>query len=438
LGILAQTDAGSQNRLDDDSSGSGSYLKTTPQSTSLKVSATFAAFRHRNYRLWFLGQSVSLIGSWMQATAQGYLLFMLTGSAAYLGYIGFISGVPSWLFMIYAGLIADRISRRKLLIMTQSAMMILAFVLAGLVFLNWVQPWHILVLAFFLGVANAFDTPARQALVVDLVEREDMTNAIAFNSTMFNAGLIIGPAAGAAIYALTGPGWCFLINGVSFIAVIIALILMRIKPSTSKPRDGSAIEAIVEGFRYLRGNRLVLTLTISVFVVNIVGLGPINLLPAWAVNILKGDVTTNGLLFSVRGIGAVMGGLLIAATAGLGGRGKLWTTSSILMPLTMLAFTASRNLSLSLFLMAVIGFTLVTMLNNSNAMVMTSVPDELRGRVMGMYSLMFMGGGPLGALLAGLLAARTNEPLTFYVCAIATLVFAGVILVSRPEVRKMA
>jgi MFS family permease len=412
-------------------------LKTFTKAPSLNSSGTFAAFRHRNYRLWFIGQLVSLVGTWMQATAQGYLIYTITGSVAYLGYIGFISGVPAWLFIMYGGLIADRMSRRKLLIITQSAMMILAFVLAALVFLKWVLPWHILVLAFLLGVANAFDTPARQALVVDLVEREDMTNAIAFNGTMFNAGLIIGPAIGAAVYALTGPGWCFMINGISFIAVIIALIMMRINLSTPKPREGTAIEAIVEGFRYVRGNRLVLTLTISVFVLNIVGFGPINLLPAWAVNVLKGDVTTNGLLLSVRGIGAVIGGLLIAATAGRGGRGKLWTASSILMPLTMLAFAVSRNLYLSLFLMAVVGFTLVTMMNNSNAMVMTAIPDELRGRVMGLYSLMFMGGGPLGALIVGLLAERTNEPFTFIICSIGTIIFAIVIWFSRPEVRAM-
>ena len=218
-------------------------MKTLTQTLPLNASGTFAAFRHRNYRLWFIGQLVSLIGTWMQATAQGYLLFTITGSAAYLGYIGFISGVPSWLLIMYGGLIADRMSRRKLLIITQTSMMILAFVLAGLVFLNLVQPWHILVLAFLLGVANAFDTPARQALVVDLVEKKDMTNAIAFNSTMFNAGLIIGPAAGAAIYALTGPGWCFLINGISFIAVIIALGMMRITFSAPKSREGSAMEA---------------------------------------------------------------------------------------------------------------------------------------------------------------------------------------------------
>jgi MFS family permease len=401
------------------------------------VSNTFASFRYRNYRLWFIGQLVSLIGTWMQNTAQGYLIYTITGSAAYLGYVGFISGVPSWLFMVYGGLIADRMSRRLLLIITQSAMMILAFILAGLVFSNWVQPWHILVLAFLLGVANAFDTPARQSLVVDLVEREDLTNAIAFNSTIFNAGLIIGPAIGAAVYALTGPGWCFTINGISFIAVIIALLLMRITPSPAQPRRGSALEAIGDGFRYVRGNRLVLTLTISVFVMNIVGFGPITLLPAWAVTILKGDVTTNGLLLSARGIGAVVGGLVIATIASRGGRGKMWAISSIVMPLTMMAFAASRNVPLSLFLMAITGFTLVAVMNNSNAMVQASVPDELRGRVMGLYSLMFMGGGPLGALLVGLLADRTSEPFTFYLCAVGTLIFAGIIWLLRPEVRAM-
>ena len=373
----------------------------------------------------------------MQSTAQGYLLFTITGSAAYLGYVGFISGVPSWLFMVYGGLVADRMSRRMLLIITQSVMMILAFVLAGLVFMNWVQPWHILALAFLLGVANAFDTPARQSLVVDLVDREDLTNAIAFNSTMFNGGLIIGPAIGAAVYALTGPAWCFTINGLSFIAVIIALLLMHISPSPVQPRRGSAFAAISEGFRYVRGNRLVLTLTISVFVLNIVGFGPITLLPAWAVNILKGDVTTNGLLLSARGIGAVYGGLLIAALASRGGRGKLWAASSFIMPLAMIAFALSRNVPFSLLLMGITGFSLVSMMNNGNAMVQACVPDELRGRVMGLYSLMFMGGGPLGALLAGVLADRTSEPFTFYLCASGTLVFAGIIWFLRPEVRAM-
>ena len=401
------------------------------------LASTFAAFRHRNYRLWFIGQLVSMVGTWMQNTAQGFLIYSLTGSAAYLGYVGFIAGVPSWLFMIYGGLVADRVSRRTMMVITQSTMMLLAFILAGLVFTNLVQPWHILVLAFFLGVANAFDTPARQSLVVELVEREDMSNAIAFNGTIFSAGLIIGPALGAAIYALTGPGWCFVINGVSFLAVIAALLMMHIKPAPIRIFRGSALAAIAEGLRYVRGDRLVLTLVITVFVVNIVGFGPITLLPAWAVTVLNGDVTTNGLLLSARGIGAVIGGLIIAAVISKRGRGKWWAVSSLIMPLGMIAFSLTRDLTLSLILMALSGFTMVTMMNNSNAMVQSHVPDDLRGRVMGLYSLMFMGGGPLGALLAGTLADRTNPVFTFISCAVGMLIFAGIIWVLRPEIRKV-
>jgi len=400
-------------------------------------SSTFSSFRHRNYRLWFVGQLVSLVGTWMQNTAQGYLIYTLTGSAAYLGYVGFISGVPSMLFMLYGGVIADRMSRRTLLIITQSVMMLLAFVLAGLVFTNVVQPWHILVLAFLLGTANAFDTPARQSLVVELVEREDMTNAIAFNGTMFNAGLIVGPAIGGLVYALTGPGWCFTINGISFIAVIAALFMMRIQPVAAAPRGISALAAIRESIHYVRSERLVLTLTISTLVFSMIGFGPMTLMPAWAVTVLGGDVTTNGLLLSARGIGAVIGGLAIAALASRKLRGKMWAASSFAMPLLLLAFAFTRWLPLSLFLLGLVGLALVTIMNNSNAMVQSSVPDHLRGRVMGLYSLTFMGGGPLGALAIGVFADRTSEPLTFVVCAIITLIYAGLIWFLRPEVRAM-
>jgi MFS family permease len=345
--------------------------------------------------------------------------------------------VPSWLFMIYGGLVADRVPRRTMMVITQTSMMLLAFILAGLVFLNVVQPWHILVLAFLLGVCNAFDTPARQSLVVELVEREDMSNAIAFNGTIFSAGLIIGPAIGAAIYALTGPGWCFVINGVSFLAVIGALLMMHIKPAPIPIFKGSVFSAIGEGLRYVRGHRLILTLVTTVFVVNIIGFGPITLLPAWAVSVLHGDVTTNGLLLSARGIGAVIGGLVIAAVVSRRGRGKWWAVSSLVMPMGMIAFSLTRDLTLSLFLMAISGFTMVTMMNNSNAMVQSHVPDDLRGRVMGFYSLMFMGGGPLGSLLAGTLADRTSPVFTFISCAVVMLIYASIIWFLRPEIRKV-
>ncbi len=405
--------------------------------STLFSASTFSAFRHRNYRLWFIGQLVSLVGTWMQNTAQGYLIYSLTGSAAYLGYVGFISGVPSWLFMLYGGLIADRMSRRTLMVITQSIMMVLAFILAGLVFLNLAQPWHILVLAFLLGTANAFDTPARQSLVVELVDREDMTNAIALNGMMFNLGMIVGPAIGATVYALTGPAWCFTINGISFIAVIAALLMMNIETVVAPPRGMSAWAAIREGFQYVRSERLVLTLTISVLVFNIVGFGPMTLMPAWAVTILHGDVTTNGWLLSARGIGAVIGGLAIAILASRKLRGKMWAASSFGLPLLLLAFALTNWLPLSLFWLGLVGLTLVIIMNNSNAMVQSTVPDHLRGRVMGLYSLTFMGGGPVGALLIGLLADATNEPLTIVVCAVATVLYAGLVWWFRPEVRAM-
>lgn len=412
-------------------------MQTSTRNSPITASSTFAAFRYRNYRLWFFGQLTSMIGTWMQNTAQGYLVYTLTGSPAYLGYVGFTAGIPSWLFMLYGGLIADRIPRRTLMMITQTIMMILAFVMAGLVFSNIVQPWHILIMAFLLGTANAFDTPARQSFVAELVDREDMTNAIAFNATMFNAGAIIGPAIGGVIYALTGPGWCFTINGLSFIGVLGALALMHIQPMATSINRPSAIAAIFEAFRYVRAERLVLTLTASVFVYNIFGFGLITLLPAWSVNILGGDVTTNGMLLSARGVGAVIGGLMIAAIASRGKRGKMWAIGSFIVPLAIVFFALTRWLPLSLGLLGLLGFALITIMNNSNAMVQSRVPDELRGRVMGLYSLMFMGGGPIGSLLIGLLADQTSEPTTAIVCAAALLVYAILIWTRRPEVRRM-
>lgn len=410
-------------------------MATTTRTAPL--STTFASFRHRNYRLWFFGQLISLVGTWMQNTAQGYLVYTLTGSAAFLGYVGFVSGLPSWLFMLYGGVVADRVPRRVMLIATQVVMMVLAFILAALVFTGAIQPWQILIFAFLLGVTNAFDVPARQSFIVELVDREDMTNAIALNATMFNLGAIAGPAVAGILYALTGPGWCFTINGISFIAVIIALMMMRIKPVDAPVKSHSALSAIAEGYHYVRNNRLVLTLTLSVFIVNVFGFGLMTLLPAWAVKILGGDVTTNGLLVSARAVGAVIGGLLIAAYGSRRFRGKMWAASSFLLPLMIVGFALTRWIPLSLLMLLGMGLALVNMLNNSNALVQSRVPDALRGRVMGLYSLMFMGGGPVGALMVGLMADRTSEPVAAMVCAFVLLLFACVIWVIRPEVRAM-
>jgi MFS family permease len=410
---------------------------STPTNSAGSIAQTFSAFRHYNYRLWFAGQLISVIGTWMQNTAQGFLVYTLTGSAAYLGYLGFVSGIPSWLFMLYGGVVADRVPRRTLMIITQSSMMVLAFILAGLVFTNVVQPWHIMVLAFLLGIANAFDMPARQAFVLEMVSREDMTNAIAMNATMFNAGVIIGPAIAGVTYAVLGPGWCFTINGISFIAVIIALALMRIKPLPAAGPHVTAFSALKDSLRYVKSEKLVQTLIISVLVLNVFGFGLITLMPAWAVSVLRGDVTTNGLLLSARGIGAVVGGLAIAALGARGMRGKMWSISSFMLPLVLFGFAATRFLPLSLVMMAGLGLALIAIMNNSNAMVQARVPDELRGRVMALYSLMMMGGMPIGALMVGVLADRTSEPLAVMAGAAVLLIFAAWIWLKRPEIRRM-
>ena len=234
----------------------------------------------------------------MQSAAQGFLIFELTHSSAQLGYVGFVGGLPSWFFTLYAGVIADRVPRRKLMIITQSCMMLLAFILAALTFTRLVQSWHILILAFLLGIANAFDAPARQSFTLEMVERQDLTNAIALNSTMFTSALVVGPAVGGLAYAGLGPGWCFTLNGVSFIAVIAALILMKLAPLPARTQKTSSWSDLLEGLKYVAGHRAIRMLILNLGMVAMLGLGVVTLFPAWSVNVLGGDATTNGLLIS--------------------------------------------------------------------------------------------------------------------------------------------
>ena len=396
---------------------------------------TFAALKHPNYRLWFFGQMVSLMGTWMQSTAQGYLVYQLTGSPTYLGLVGFFGGLPTWLFTLFGGVIADRLPRRTLLIITQTAMLILAFILAGLTFTNLVQPWHIIVLAFLLGVANAFDAPARVSFVAELVSREDMTNAIAMNSTMFNIATVVGPSIAGLTYAAFGPAWCFTINGISFIAVIGALSFMRFTPLPQPPRRGTALGELAEGLRYVFANRLILSLIISVGFVSIFGLGMLTLIPAWARDILHGDVTTNGLLISARGFGSLVSALMLASLGSRKIRGKLWTIGSFMMPVLLFVFAWIRWLPLSLFVMLGIGWSFMMLINNSNAMLQSHVSDQLRGRVMSVYSLIFFGSMTLGALIAGTVAEKFGEPLTVMVSSFILLALAVVAWIFLPNIR---
>ncbi len=399
---------------------------------------TFAALQYPNYRLWFMGQLVSLVGTWMQTTAQGFLVFELTRSPAYLGYVGFAAGAPSLLLMLFGGVIADRLPRRNLLVVTQSTMMVLAFILAALTFTKLVQPWHIVLLALALGTANAFDAPAGQAFVLELVDRKSLTNAIALNGSLGNLATVVGPTVAGLTYAAFGAAWCFTLNGLSFIAVITALLLMRLPPHVSPARAQSPLAQLKEGLRYLLGHPLLRTLllvpAVAVLFVAIYG----TLLPAWAVEVLHGDATANGLLQSARGAGSLVGALTIAALAHLGRRGRWLTLGTVWYPALILIFALTRTLPLSMLALVGVGLGGMMVYNLANALVQSQVSDEFRGRVMSVYSLIMFGGMPLGSLWAGTAANRLGVPLTLTLGAGVALACAALFWILAPQLRKLS
>jgi MFS family permease len=396
----------------------------------------FASFSYSNYRLWFFGQMTSLFGTWMQSTAQGYLVYELTHSAAYLGYVGFASGLAMWVFTLYGGVVADRVPRRSLLVATQGFSMLLALALSALTFTRVVAPWHILGLAFLLGVVNAFDVPARQSFVIEMVGRDDLTNAIALNSMMFNAAVAAGPAIGGVTYALFGPGWCFVINGVSFVAVIAALLAMRLAPLAPPPRRSSALSEIREGLRAVTGDRGILALVALVGALSLFGMCYVTLMPAWAVLVIHGDARTNGFLQSARGLGALAAALGIASLGRFRFRGRLLTAGSILFPAMLVLFSFTRTLQVSLLALLLVGATNISINSLTNSLVQTRTPNAVRGRVMSIYNLFFMGLLPIGSLLAGAIAEKGGAPLAVQVGAGGTLACAVAIQIAAPSLRK--
>jgi MFS family permease len=401
------------------------------------VRRTFAALRHPNYRLWFAGQTVSLFGTWMQSTAQGFLVFDLTRSPAYLGYVGFANGLPVWLFMLYGGVMSDRVSRQSVLVVTQSCMMVLAFVLAALTFAGAVRPWHIVLLASGLGLANAFDAPARQAFVSELVGREDLTNAIALNSAMFNMATAVGPAVAGITYHLFGPGWCFTINGLSFIAVILCLRAMTIAARPATARTTSARAELKEALAYVATHPVIRALVLLVGLVGWFGISFLTLIPAWAVTILNGDETTNGWLLSARGVGALVAALLIASLGRFQFKGRLLTFGTFALPACLAAFAFTRVLPLSLACLAAVGFSVILVNNLANALVQTLVPDAMRGRVMGVYTLTFFGFMPIGALWVGAIAEQVGAPAAVLVNAVVWFGVAGLAWLVVPRLRAL-
>jgi len=396
------------------------------------------ALRHRNYQLFFGGQFISLSGTWMQTVAQSWLVYRLTGSAVLLGFIGFSTQIPIFLLAPFGGSIADRYNRRRILIATQTIAMLLAFVLAALALTGYVQVWHVFSLAALLGITNAFDIPARQAFVADMVGREDLLNAIALNSSMFNGARMIGPALAGLLIDTVGEGWCFFINGISYFAVIVGLLLMSMTIRTPVPLPGSALASIIEGFRYVARTGPIRALLLLLGLVSLVGMPYTVLMPIFADQILHGGPRGLGVLMSAIGFGALAGALTLAAKKGLHGLGHWVAFSATGFGVSLILFSLSRSFWLSAALLLPVGFSIMIEMASSNTLIQSLVPDALRGRVMAVYSMIFMGMAPFGSLLAGALAHNLGAPTTVVIGGIICIIGAAVFGLYLPALRREA
>ena len=407
----------------------------------MKLPATLRALQHRNFQLFFGGQIISLIGTWMQNVAQSWLVYRLTGSSVLLGAISFAGMIPVFLMAPIAGIVADRYDRRAVVIATQTSSMLLAFALAALTLTGAVRIPYIFVLSALLGVVNAFDIPARQAFMVEMVGRTDLMNGIALNSSMFNASRVIGPAIAGVLVATIGEGWCFFANGVSYIAVIAGLAAMQVAPRTTLAQDGSPLHRIVEGFRFVLRNPPIHGILILLGIVSITGMPYTVLMPIFADRILHGGARALGSLLGFAGIGALSGALVLASRTNLKGLTRWVPLSAFGFGISLIAFSASRAFWISGAILIPAGFSLMIEMGASNTLIQSMVPDILRGRVMSVYSMVFMGLAPIGSLLAGAASDRFGAPLTVTgagaICMFGAAVFWLWLPKIRPDARRL-
>jgi MFS family permease len=399
------------------------------------------ALRHRNYRLFISGQLISLIGTWMQSVAESWLVYRLTGSAVLLGVVGFSNRIPVFLFSTVGGAVADRYNRHHIVIATQIISMCLAGMLAFLTLTHRVQVWHLMAIAALLGLVNAFDIPARQSFVVQLVDRADLQNAIALNSSMFNGARIVGPAIAGVLVAAVGEGWCFLANAISYVAVILGLLLMRVPPPPRAERPASTLAHITEGFRFVLRSRPILALLLLLGLISLMGTPYSVLMPIIADQTFHAGPRGLGILMGATGVGALVGALSLATRTTLQGYGRTIALAATGFGLSLIAFSAARNLWLAVAFLLPAGFAMMTQMAASNTLIQSMVPDALRGRVMAVYSMMFMGMAPIGALLAGTLAgwlgATTTVAAGGAFCVVGGLFFLGRLPGLRGEARRL-
>ncbi len=390
------------------------------------ISRVWRALRHRNFRLYFSGQSISLIGTWMTRLATSWLVYRLTHSAILLGVVGFAGQIPTFLLAPFAGVWIDRLNRRNVLVVTQVLAMLQSLALAFLTLTHHINIHEIIFLSAAQGAINAFDMPARQSFIVEMVEdRRDLGNAIAMNSSMVNLARLVGPSLAGAVIALSGEGYCFLIDGLSYIAVIGSLVAMRLPPAAVKRSADSMLTQLKEGWTYVSKFVPIRTILLLFAVVSLMGWPFTVLMPIFAGTILKGGPHTLGFLMGAMGIGALLSALSLAIRKSVLGLGKMIPISSALFGAGLIAFGLSRVLWLSLILMFVCGFGLMQQMAASNTIIQTIVEENKRGRVMSFYTVAFVGMAPFGSLLSGALAHAIGAPYTVILTGVSCLAAAA-------------
>ncbi len=393
------------------------------------------AFSHRNYRLFFTGHGLSLIGTWMQQIAMGWLVYRITDSTFYLGLIGFTGQVPIFLFASLAGVYADRHNRRNILLITQIVSMLQSLALTILTFTGMVGVWHLIVLSMVLGIANAFDMPARQSFVIDIVERkEDLGNAIAFNSFMFNGARLIGPSIAGVVIAYAGEGMCFLVNTVSFMTIIAALLAMRLPVKEKTAENKSVLKGLVEGYVYSFRHIPIRNILLHLCIMSFIGMPATVLMPYFARDQLHGGPGTLGLLSSFSGLGALIGVLYLASRKDTFGLTRLITITSAVFGIGLVGFSFSASYILSMTLVFFMGFGMIVQMAACNTILQTIVKEEMRGRVMSLYAMAIAGMVPFGSLIVGMLSSEFGSPYTVLICGLSC--FAASILFSIRSGRK--
>jgi MFS family permease len=400
-----------------------------------RIPGILRALEHRNFRLFVSGQLISLIGTWMQNVAESWLIYRLTGSALLLGTVGFASQIPIFVLSPLGGIVADRRNRQRIVMCTQAASMILALTLATLTLLHVIRVWEVIVLAALLGAVNAFDIPARQSFIVEMVSRDNMMNAIALNSSMFNGARVVGPAIAGLLVASIGEGWCFLLNGVSYLAVLTGLLMMHLRSRPVVKHERSPVEDILEGFHFVAHTGPMRALLLLIGLVSLVGLPYIVLMPIFADQILHGGVRGLGMLMGATGVGALGGALALAMRKGMRGLSKVVTFSAAGFGVSLAAFAMSRWFWVSMMVLVPAGFCMMLQMAATNTLIQAMVPDRLRGRTMSVYSMMIMGMAPMGALGAGAAAHKLGSPLTVAIGGVICALGAGVFALHFPKLR---